>query len=106
MWGFAVPSVCGPALVPRRLCAQGTTGRSDPSVLCILESSLVRGAPVFVVFVGHSVVCVCVCVFLWGGGNAILKRKACMGPGVGAQRRGPVPKRMSDEKHHDCTGPP
>ena len=28
-----------------------------------------------------------------------------MGPGVGAQRRGPVPKRMSDENHHDCTGP-
>ena len=37
---------------------------------------------------------VCVC----GGGDAILERKACMGPGVGAQRRGPVPKRMSDEK--------
>ena len=36
---------------------------------------------------------VCVC-----RGNAILKRKACMGPGVGAQRRGPVPKRMS----HEC----
>ena len=36
----------------------------------------------------------CVCV----GGNTILKRKACMGPGVGAQRRGPVPKRMFDEK--------
>ena len=33
-----------------------------------------------------------------GGGDAIFKRKACMGPGVGAQRRGPVPKRMSDEK--------
>ena len=29
-----------------------------------------------------------------------------MGPGVGAQRGGPVPKRMSDENHHDCTGPP
>ena len=29
-----------------------------------------------------------------------------MGPGVGALRRGPVPKRMSDENHHDCTGPP
>ena len=41
-----------------------------------------------------------------GGGDTILKRKACMGPGVGAQRRGPVPKRMSDENHHDCTGPP
>ena len=25
-----------------------------------------------------------------------------MGPGVGAQRRGPVPKRMSDENHHVC----
>ena len=39
-------------------------------------------------------------------GDAILKREACMGPGVGAQRRGPVPKRMSDENHHDCTGLP
>ena len=46
---------------------------------------------------------VCVCVT---GGDTILKRKACMGPGVGTQRRGPVPKRMSDENHHDCTGPP
>ena len=45
----------------------------------------------------------CVC---GGGGDTILKRKACMGLGVGAQRRGPVPKRMSDENHHDCTGPP
>ena len=45
----------------------------------------------------------CVC---GGGGGAILERKACMGPAVGAQRRGPVPKRMSDENHHDCTGPP
>ena len=51
----------------------------------------------------ENVATLCVCV--WGG-NAILKRKACMGPGVGAQRRGPVPKRMSDENHHDCTGPP
>ena len=50
---------------------------------------------------------VCMCICVWGGGgDAILKRKACMGPGVGAQRRGPVPKRMSDENHHDCTGPP
>ena len=46
------------------------------------------------------------CVCVGGGGDAILERKACMGPGVGAQRRGPVPKRMSDENHHDCTGPP
>ena len=29
-----------------------------------------------------------------------------MGPGVGAQPGGAVPKRMSDENHHDCTGPP
>ena len=42
--------------------------------------------------------CVCVCVCVPAGGDAILKRKACMGPGVGAQRRGPVSKRMSDEK--------
>ena len=46
------------------------------------------------------------CVCGGGGGDTILKRKACMGPGVGAQRRGPVPKRMSDGTHHDCTGPP
>ena len=39
----------------------------------------------------------CVYVYICRG-DAILKRKACMGPGVGAQRRGPVPKRMSDEK--------
>ena len=51
---------------------------------------------------GQRLLCVCV----WGGGGAILKRKACMGPGVGAQRRGPVPIRMSDENHQDCTGPP
>ena len=30
-------------------------------------------------------VCVCVCVYVCGE-DAILKRKACMGPGVGAQR--------------------
>ena len=53
----------------------------------------------------YAHVCVCVCVCVWRG-DTILKRKACMGPGVGAQRRGPVPKRMSDENHHDCTGPP
>ena len=29
-----------------------------------------------------------------------------MGPGVGAQRRGACARRMSDECHHDCTGPP
>ena len=39
----------------------------------------------------------CVCAG-GGGGDAIFKRKACMGPGVSAQRRGPVPKRMSDVK--------
>ena len=33
-----------------------------------------------------------VCVSGGMGGDAILKRKACMGPGVGAQRRGPVPE--------------
>ena len=41
--------------VPRRLRTHQTTGRSDPSALCILESSLVRGAPDFVVYVGHNV---------------------------------------------------
>ena len=38
------------------------------------------------------------CVCVGGGGDAIFKRKACMGPGVSAQWRGPVPKRMSDVK--------
>ena len=35
---------------------------------------------------------VCVCVGM-GGGDTILKRKACMGPGVGAQRRGACAKK-------------